>query len=151
VTPKFNEALYKIVPRESYMRNRTILSDIDARFRLMDKYEGYKQVLVPSGTPVETLQPKDSVRLAKIANDEMAELVIKYPDRFVAGVATLPMNDMDSALKEADRAIKDLKLKGIVISTSVNGKPLDLPEYMPLYEKMAKYDLPVWLHPCRGE
>jgi len=151
VTPKFNEALYKVVPRESYMQGRTILSDIDSRFRLMDKYDGYKQVLVPSGKPVESLPPQDSVRLAKIANDEMAELVTKYPDRFVAGVATIPMNDMESALRETDRAIKDLKLKGIVISTSVNGKPLDLPEYMPLYEKMARYDLPVWLHPCRGE
>jgi len=38
--------------------------------------------------------------LTKAANDEMAELVDKYPDRFVAAIASLPMNDMDAALRE---------------------------------------------------
>jgi len=37
----------------------------------------------------------------------MAELLVKYPDRFVAAIASLPMNDIDAALKETDRAIKD--------------------------------------------
>jgi uncharacterized protein len=77
----------------------------------------------------------------------MAELVQKYPDRFVGAVASLPMNDMDAALKETDRAIKDLHLRGIQLFTRIAGKPVDAPEFMPLYEKMTFYDLPIWMHP----
>ena len=36
------------------------------------------------------------------------------------------------------------------IFTNVNGKPLDRPEYLPLFDAMAEYDLPIWMHPARG-
>jgi predicted TIM-barrel fold metal-dependent hydrolase len=56
---------------------------------------------------------------------------------------------MDEALKETDRAIKQLGFKGVYIHTPVDEKPLDLPEFMPLYEKMCQYDLPIVIHPMR--
>jgi aminocarboxymuconate-semialdehyde decarboxylase len=56
---------------------------------------------------------------------------------------------MDASLRETERAIEQLKFKGIQIFTSVNGKPLDRPEFLGLYEKMAQYDLPVWIHPVK--
>jgi aminocarboxymuconate-semialdehyde decarboxylase len=59
------------------------------------------------------------------------------------------MNDMDAALQEVDRAIHDLKLRGVQIFTSINNKPLDSPEFLPLYQKMAQYDLPIWIHPVK--
>jgi len=43
-----------------------------------------------------------------------------------------------------------LKFRGVQIFTPVNGKPLASPEFMPLYEKMSQYDLPIWIHPARG-
>ena len=94
--------------------------------------------------------PPTAVKLAKLANDGMAEIVRKYPDKFVAAVACLPMNDMDTALKETDRAINELGMKGILIHTPVVDKSLDSPEFMPLYEKMANYNLPIWIHPQRS-
>jgi aminocarboxymuconate-semialdehyde decarboxylase len=84
-----------------------------------------------------------------MANDEMAEVVARYPDRFVAGVACLPLNDVDASIREAERALNDLNLKGIQVFSSINGKPLDSPEFLGLYEIMAKYDLPVWIHPTK--
>jgi aminocarboxymuconate-semialdehyde decarboxylase len=78
----------------------------------------------------------------------MAEILNKYPDRFVAAVAGLPLNDIDASLRETDRAIKELKFKGIQFYSSINGKPLDRPELIPLYQKMVEYDLPIWLHPA---
>ena len=60
----------------------------------------------------------------------MAELLVKYPDRFVAAIACLPMNNIDAALKEADRAINDLRFRGVMLSTTINDKPLDSPEYL---------------------
>jgi len=87
--------------------------------------------------------------LAKLANDEMAELVLKYPDRFAAAVAALPMIDMEATLKEVDRSINELKFRGVQINTPINDKPLDSPEFLPLYEKMSQYNLPIWIHPVR--
>jgi len=126
------------------------LTSLDIRFRIMDKFGGLVQVLTIAGPNVESItEPKDTVELARIANDEMAELVAKYPDRFVAAVTCLPMNDVDAALKEADRAINDLRFRGVEIFTDINGKPLDSPEFMPLYEKMESCTLPILLHPRR--
>lgn len=119
----------------------------------MDKYEGLQQVLTLASPPVESVVgPGDAVELSRIANDEMAELVRKYPDRFVAAVACLPMNDMDAALKELDRAVKELNFKGVQLHSPVEviDKPLDHPDFIPLYERIAEYDLPIWIHPKRG-
>ncbi|MEI9479419.1 MAG: amidohydrolase family protein [Deltaproteobacteria bacterium] len=126
------------------------LTDLNIRFRIMDKFKDLVHVLTIAGPNVESItSPKDAVELAKIANDEMAELVLKYPDRFVGAVACLPMNDVDAALKEADRTINELKFRGIEIFTDINGKPVDSPEFWPFYEKMEAYNLPVLLHPRR--
>ncbi len=150
LTAKYGNTIYKNFPMPQRMVGRTMLTDLDLRFRMMDKYDSYVQVLTVSFTPIEAVAgPKDSPDLARIANDEMAELIVKYPDRFIAAVAILPMNNMDAALEETDRAIKDLGLKGVLIRTPINGKPLDMPEFIPLYEKMAQYDLPIWIHPTR--
>jgi aminocarboxymuconate-semialdehyde decarboxylase len=59
------------------------------------------------------------------------------------------MNNMDAALKEVDRAVKDLKFRGVQLYTPTNDKPIDSPEFMPLYEKMCQYNLPILLHPYR--
>ncbi len=136
---------------ETHHNTIPALFDLDLRFSIMDNYEGLGQVLTISAPPLESVtRPEDAADLARLANDELAELVTKYPDRFVAGVACLPMNNVDAALKEAERAIKELGLKGVQLYTPCGGKPLDSPEFMPLYGLMAEYDLPVWLHPIRG-
>lgn len=151
---KYKEALYRIAPSGFYIQDviETLptLFDLEHRFRIMDKFKGLMQVLTLSSPPVEGIADSEkAVDLAKLANDEMAELVLKYPDRFAAAVACLPMNNMDATLKEVDRAINDLKFRGVQINTPINDKPLDSPEFMPLYEKMAKYNLPIWIHPER--
>ena len=154
IPPKFKEMLFGRAGRKSYylqtIARLPALTDLDLRFRAMDLYEGLRQVLDLGAPPVEhLLSPEDAAEAARIANDEMAELVDKYPDRFVGFVAGLPMNDVDAALRETDRAVKELKCKGVQLFTSINGKPLDRPEFLPLYEKLAAYDLPVWIHPVR--
>lgn len=151
---KYKEALYKIAPADFYLKDviesLPTLFDLDHRFRIMDKFDGLMQVLTIAQPPVELIaSSQKAIDLAKLANDEMAELVLKYPDRFPCAVAHLPMNDMDAALQEADRAIKDLKFRGVQIFSPTNDKPLDSPEFMPLYEKMSKYNLPIWIHPER--
>ena len=61
------------------------------------------------------------------------------------------MNNPSAAISELHRAVRDLGARGIQIYTNVSGKPLDNPEYAPLFDAMAtEYDLPIWLHPTRG-
>jgi aminocarboxymuconate-semialdehyde decarboxylase len=154
IPPKFKDVLYKLAGPGFHLKNvidtLPTMYDMDLRFKIMDKYEGLKQVLTLSMPALEQVaEPEKAAELAKLVNDEMAELVAKYPDRFVAAAAALPMNNMDAALEEVDRAIKDLNLRGIQLVSPINDKPLDAPEFMPLYDKMAEYDLPIWIHPSR--
>ena len=152
--PKYKEFLYKVAPSDFYIKDvvETLptLFDLNHRFRIMDKFEGLMQVLTLSSPPIEGIADAEkAVDLARRANDEMAELVLKYPDRFPAAVAALPLNNIDASLKEVDRSIIDLKFRGVQLNTPINDKPLDAPEFWPLYEKMSQYNLPIWIHPER--
>ncbi len=150
---KYFATLSKKVDLKDYnlVKSRAVnsrgLSDLEMRLKLMDRYPDVLQVVTISLPPLETvLPPADALELSKIANDELAELVIKYPDKFIAGVACLPLNDIDAAIKEAERAITQLGLKGIQVFARVNGDTLDDPKFKPLFAKMAQYDLPIWIH-----
>lgn len=151
---KYIDYVTKIMPSDSYwqtmIKATPTLCDMEQRFRIIDKY-GVMQVLVLCSPGIEEIAgPKKAVDLAKLANDEMAELVHKHPDRFPAAVAALPLNNMDAALKEADRAINDLHFRGVQIFTPINDKPIDSEEFLPLYEKMSQqYNLPILIHPHR--
>jgi uncharacterized protein len=148
--PKYNEAFVKKARKGfNYEANalRPELANLELRLKTLDKFGGLKQVLTLGAPGVEGAFPDDAVDMARLANDGMAEIVNKYPDRFVAAIASLPMNNVDAALREAERAFKDLKCKGIQVFSSVNGKPLDSPEFLPIYEMMSKYDLPILIHP----
>jgi aminocarboxymuconate-semialdehyde decarboxylase len=133
------------------VRDIPFLIDLDERFRVMDTFGEYCQVLSLASPPLEVLAgPDDATELARRANDGMAELVNKHPDRFPAFTASLPMNNPEAALTETRRAIDDLGAKGVQVFSNAAGKPLDAPEFAPIFEAMAGYDLPIWLHPARG-
>ncbi len=133
------------------VRNIPCIVDLDERFRIMDRFKDYVQIICLPNPPIETLgSPPISTDLAKLANDGMAELVRKYPDRFPGFIASLPMNDPKGLLAEAERAIKDLGAVGVQIFTNVLGRPLTRPETMPLFDLMAELDRPIWMHPARG-
>lgn len=154
-TPKYKDSLSKLTSANPMGQQRAYnsairLSDIDARLKMMDQFEDYVQILTLGEPPIEQVAGQgETGELAKVANDSLAELVTKYPDKFVAAVGVLPLNNIDAAVKEIDRAINDLKLKGVLVYTNVNNKPLDSSEFLPIYEKMAYYDLPIWIHPTK--
>ncbi len=126
------------------------LTDLDVRFRILDQFPDVRQILTIAGPNIESItRPPDTAECARIANDEMAELVARYPDRFIGFGACLPMNDVDAALREADRSLDGLGALAIEVFTDINGRPLDSPEFQPLFAKMASRDRPVLLHPRR--
>lgn len=132
------------------MRNIPSIVDLDVRFRMMDQFEDYRQVISLGAPPIEALgDTAIACDMAKLANDGMAELVTKYTDRFPNFIASLPLNDPEGACAEAERAILELGATGVQIFTNMNGKPMDDPAYTPLFDLMAKFDLPIWMHPAR--
>jgi len=134
------------------VQNIPSIHDLDARFRVMDEFGDYRQFLSLPSPPLETMAggPDRSPELARIANDGLAELVGKYPERFPGFTASLPLNHIDESLKELERAVGQLGARGFQIFTNINGKPLDRPEFAPLFEEAARRDLPIWMHPARG-
>ncbi len=137
-----------IIKRMSGLR---MLWDIEARVGMLDQFPDVRQVLTLSLPSPELLGgPELSPELARIANDDMAAMCARWPQKFPAFVASLPMNNVPAALEEMDRAVVRLGARGVQILTSVNGRPLDEPEYFPVFERVTrKHDLPIWMHPAR--
>jgi aminocarboxymuconate-semialdehyde decarboxylase len=127
------------------------LWEVDARLSLLDEFDGLQQVLSLANPPLELIAPPDTTpELARLANDALAELCSRHPDRFPAFIASLPMNNIDASLAEIDRAVTGLGACGVQVFTNVAGKPLSAPEFRPIFQRMAAHDLPVWVHPMRG-
>ena len=153
IPQKYKDALLKKAKistssLEAWLELNPALSDVTVRLRRIDRYPEMLEVLVPAIAPLEDfVSPADAIDLAKINNDETSELVSKYPDKFMAGVALLPLHDIDAAQKEAERGCMKMGLRGVIMNPIINGEPMDLPKFKPLYAQMAQYDLPIWIHP----
>ncbi len=148
------ERVRELVPQHPAMKafpELPTLWDLDARLKMMDEFDGLQQVLSLSNPPIEHLGGPDiTPQIARIANDGLADICRRHPQRFPGFIASMPMNDVDACLQEIDRSIRQLGARGIQMFTNVLGKPLSLPEYRPLFRRMAEHDLPVWIHPIRG-
>ena len=156
IFPKnFYERMLALPEKSSSIKKRVSeipsIVNLDVRFRMMDRFSDYIQLVSLPAPPIESLgDAKKTPELAEIANDGLAELVAKHPDRFAGFVAGLPMNNPGAAVKEIERAILKLGASGVQIYTNVNGRPLDEPEFLPIFEKMAELDQPIWVHPNRA-
>ncbi len=126
------------------------LTDLDARWRAIEPFGDYAQVLVLAVPPIEEVGPPPlSAQFARLANEAMAELVVAHPDRFVGFAASLPLNDVDASLLELDRACSELGALGAQVFTNVLGAPLDDARFEPLFARLEKLERAVWLHPTR--
>jgi len=124
---------------------------LDARFKVMDEFGDYCQVISLPAPPIEALGgPNETPDIARLANDGMADICQKYPQRFPTFVASLPMNNPEATVKEALRAVDTLGASGVQIFTNVNGKPLDGPEFEAFFDEMARREIGIWMHPTRG-
>ena len=152
--PAYFERMTAVSTRGAYMQKRVrgipAMVDLDERFRMMDLFGDYVQVLSLAAPPLEALAPPGQTpELATVANDAMAEIVARHPDRFPGFIASVPMNNPEATVREIDRAVGELGAAGIQIFTNVNGRPLDEPDFLPIFQRMAETGRPIWLHPTR--
>ena len=151
---QFFEEMNRIAPKlgniGARLRGVKKLFDLDERFREMDRFGDYREIISLPNPPIEDFATGDvGMSLARIGNDAMAELCAKHPERFPTFVAAVSMTDVEGSVKEARRAVKELNAGGIQIFTNIAGKPLDDPSFEPIFKTMAELDRPIWLHPAR--
>lgn len=121
----------------------TTLSGLEAD---MERYE-IDAAVISVGPPAAYVGPhQDPAALARAANDGIAEIVGDQPRRF-AGLATLPLPDVDAALLELARCYDELTLDGVMLLTNVAGTYLGDPELEPLFQELNKRRAYVFVHP----
>jgi aminocarboxymuconate-semialdehyde decarboxylase len=121
--------------------------DLDLRLADMDKHGVDMQAVCAT---VHTFfydeEPALAAACAVLQNDEIAAVVKRHPDRFVA-LATLPLQDPKRAADELRRAMRGLGLRGTQIGTNVNGRNLDDPALDPVWATANELKAFVLVHP----
>jgi predicted TIM-barrel fold metal-dependent hydrolase len=120
--------------------------DIERRLEHMDRLGIDIHVLTIPAPGADRYEGEGAVRMARVANDAIAAICRKYPKRFI-GFFTLPTADIRRSLDELERSVQELGLKGFGCFANLNGQGLDREELFPLYERLAHYKLPVYVHP----
>ncbi len=121
----------------------------DAEKRLSDMDKEGIDIQVLSPIPVTFsywADPEQGLEMARFQNDFIASVTREHPNRFI-GLATVPLQDVDSAIKEMDRAVNELGLKGIEIGSNVNGKNLDDDSLERFFKAANDQEVPLFIHP----
>ena len=127
------------------------LFDLNVRFRVMDAFDDYHQVLSLAAPPIDRLAPAEvTPDLARLANDELAGLVTAHPDRFVGAFGGLPLNNPAASLGELDRLCSNPGFVGVQIYSNVAGRAVDEPRTLEVIEEAARRRMLIFLHPARG-
>jgi aminocarboxymuconate-semialdehyde decarboxylase len=120
--------------------------DIEYRQRVLDEAGIDMQVLTLTTPGPVIEEPTFAVDLARIVNDAFARIIADRPTRFTA-LATLPLNDPEASVVEAERAMSELGFKGFMLFSNVNGVALADERYWPLYERVNEADGVLYIHP----
>ena len=91
-------------------------------------------------------KPQDGLEVARFLNDHLASLVRAHPDRFV-GLATLPLQGPELAVRELERCVQELGLAGAQIGTHVNAWNLSDPALFPVFQAAEQLGAALFVHP----
>jgi aminocarboxymuconate-semialdehyde decarboxylase len=120
--------------------------DLDVRVDRITETRVDMQILSSPHPGVDRFSPEESAEMSRVINNGIAKAVRQYPKRF-QGIAMLPLIDTRLALRELDRAILELGLKGMCMLTNVAGKTSDSDFLLPVYERAQQLGVPVFIHP----
>jgi len=121
--------------------------DAGIRIKEMDETDVTIQVL--STIPVlfnYWAKAKDGYETSRFFNDHITDTVLKNPKRFI-GIGTVPLQDIDLAIKEMERCVEDLDMPGLEIGSNINGINLSDEQFFPFYEAAEKLGCALFVHP----
>ena len=123
------------------------LNGVDQRLADMDALGIDVQAISPSPGQYYYFAPPELGRqAARLVNDGMAEVVARHPDKLV-GMGTVPLQDVGMAVAEMRRCVTELDLRGIEISSHVDGRELADPEFRPFFAAAEELGVLVFMHP----
>jgi 6-methylsalicylate decarboxylase len=121
--------------------------EIESRFALMDSAGVTHQVISAPPQSPHFADPAHALRAARFVNDQYAEVLRRWPERFLA-FASLPLPHVDLALEEMNRALDDLGMAGVCVTTSVLGRSVADPEFDLLYGELDRRGTVLYIHPA---
>ncbi|MFN3232958.1 MAG: amidohydrolase family protein [Alphaproteobacteria bacterium] len=142
--PYFRFGGYQMKPMDY---TGTIFMDANKRLEAMDAHGADMQML--SANPLtwfHHIDAADAIHFCKVQNDAMAKLCSDHPDKFL-GSASLPMQDVDAAMEELNRCVKELGMVGAYVGTNY---PYDLDDARldDFYRLLVDLDVPLFFHPA---
>jgi aminocarboxymuconate-semialdehyde decarboxylase len=146
---KFANALTRETNKKQHQERAPKLSDIEVRLKDMDRMGIDIQAISPA--PQQTYywtDPGMGAELARMVNERLAEIVGKWPERFV-GLGTVPLQDPGLAVAELDYCVKKLGMRGVEINGSVNGLDLTDPKLSldRFFARVQELDVIIFIHP----
>ncbi len=120
-----------------------------ADIRLNEMHETEVSIQVLSTIPVlfnYWAKPADALETSRFFNDHIAETVSKQPKRFI-GLGTIPLQDIDLAVQEMERCVKELKMPGLEIGSNVHGENLSDKKFFPFYKAAEEFNCALFIHP----
>jgi aminocarboxymuconate-semialdehyde decarboxylase len=130
---------YRQIFQEQYI-------DIPTRLKMMDDARVDIHALSLTSPMIYWAPPEFGAKLAQVYNDALSAAHLSHPDRFL-GLATVPMQAPELALKEVERASKLSGIRGIYMGTHIMNKNLDEEEFRPVFARCEQLSLPIFLHP----
>jgi len=119
------------------------------RIRDMDKGLIGMQCLSPMPELLSYWLPSaDAQVLIRYLNDQIADMVTRYPDRFV-GLGAVPLQDIEAALHELEYLVNALKFSGIEIASHVNGVSIGDHQFEPFFAAAEKMGVAIFVHALR--
>ena len=121
----------------------------DYKVRLKEMKETDVNVQVLSTIPVlfnYWAKPEDGMETSRFFNDHIADTVAKNPKNFI-GIGTVPLQDVDLAIKEMERCVAELKMPGLEIGSNINGKNLGDKSFFPFYKRAEELGCSLFVHP----
>ncbi len=152
--PEFYKKMLEIKPDLKEVMpfiNNEVLTDIEKRRELLPK--GVLQIISHVNVnPEDYVDGDEAYKLCFSANEELIGVINKNPDIFYGGVAMVPMNNIDGAVKIMEEQVKNSdKLFGIQLFTRALGKSIAADEYRKVFEVAYKNNLTIWIHPIFDE
>lgn len=90
--------------------------------------------------------PRDGLETSRFFNDHIAQCVDFYPERFI-GLGTVPLQDIDLAICEMERCVRELKMPGIEIGSNVNQVNLSDSRFDPFWQAAEELNCSILIHP----
>lgn len=118
--------------------------DIEAQLKIMDG-AGIDKAVLSYPTSDAHLKLGSISEVVRIYNDNLARIIKRYPDRFIAA-AILPIDHELDMQKEFRRATEELGLKAVSLASSYNGMYLDDKRFLPIYKLCGDKNIPVFIH-----